>query len=312
MQNILKGVTLASALSMSVAFNGTSLAASIPSTQTLEQTHPAMQQVLHYGSCGHWVMTLQADLALLGYWVGPIDGFFGRDTERALKAFERRHGFAPTGVTSPAVWQDILAGFGLVPPVSLSSSAATGSASSGSGGTSSSGGQSANTGATGNAQNSGSPSSSAASGSVLPATFPTGGTPVPEPSLPSPSAGIEGQFTPSVHTIDGRPVLEAFHMVATAYGPSLADNYPYGPVDAFGQPLEDGMVAVDPSVIPLHSIVYVTGYTDNYLPSSGFLGQAMDTGGAIKGDRIDIFINANPTVINDFGIQQVTVYVLGQ
>ncbi|MCY0900373.1 MAG: 3D domain-containing protein [Firmicutes bacterium] len=304
MHSLFKGASLFGAFALSVALNGTSLAASVPSTHTLEESHPAMQQVLHWGSCGHWVMTLQADLALLGYvQVGPIDGFFGRDTEQALKAFERRHGFLATGVTSPAVWQDILAGFGLVPPVQSTSAP---KAPAGQRGASSSSGQStASTG--GNSSSANNPS-----GSVLPAAFPNGGTPVAEPSLPSPSAGVEGQFTPSVRTIDGRPVLEAFHMVATAYGPSLADNYPYGPVDAFGQPLEDGMVAVDPNVIPLRSIVYVTGYTDNYLPSSGFLGQAMDTGGAIQGDRIDIFINANPTVISDFGIQQVTVYVLGQ
>lgn len=90
-------------------------------------------------------------------------------------------------------------------------------------------------------------------------------------------------------TIDGRPVLKAFHRIATSYGPSLADNYPYGPTDAFGQPLQNGMIAVDPSVIPLHTVLYVTGYHDNYLPSGGFLGQAMDTGGAIKGDRVDLF-----------------------
>lgn len=113
-------------------------------------------------------------------------------------------------------------------------------------------------------------------------------------------------------TIDGKPILHVYHMVATAYGPSLADNYPYGPTDYFGQPLQPGMIAVDPSVIPLKSTVYVTGYHDSYLPQGGFLGHAMDTGGAIQGMRIDVFMNDNPSIVSNFGIQPVTVYVLGQ
>lgn len=112
-------------------------------------------------------------------------------------------------------------------------------------------------------------------------------------------------------TIDGYPVKHVYHMIATAYGPSLQDNYPYGPTDAFGQPLAPGMIAVDPSVIPLKSRVYVTGYKDGYLPTGGFLGRAMDTGGAIQGMRVDIFMNDNAQTVSNFGVQPVTVYVLG-
>lgn len=284
------GAVLAAAASFAlVTGTGTlTLAASPSPTAALAKRHPAMRQILRFGSRGHWVMTLQADLRLLGYRdVGPMNGIFGPRTEKALKQFQSRHGFATSGVTSAPVWQDILAGFGLTPPYR------------GPADTSSAGGSAAGTGAL-------------VSAPVLPARFPTGGTPVDEPGLSSPAQGIQGAFSPGVKTIDGRPVLKAYHMVATAYGPSLRDNYPYGPTDYFGQPLENGMVAVDPSVIPLHSVVYVKGYQDNYLPAGGFVGQAMDTGGAIQGDRIDIFINANPTVISDFGVQQVTVYVLGR
>lgn len=279
LQHLTAGVALASSLAV---FGGTSLAAS-PGTVWLKAHHPAMRQILRFGSRGHWVMTLQADLRLLGYTqVGPIDGVFGPKTQRALEAFQRRHHFRPTGVTSPVVWQDILAGFGLVPAVAHHQvSRAVGTA-------------------------------ARPSGAILPARFPRGVKPVVEPSLPSPGAGIEGQFRSTRKTIDGRPVLRAYHMVSTSYGPSLADNYPYGPVDALGQPLHDGMVAVDPRVIPLGSVVYVSGYHDNLLPPSGFVGKATDTGGAIKGDRVDIFINAAPVGISDFGGQNVTVYVLGQ
>lgn len=112
--------------------------------------------------------------------------------------------------------------------------------------------------------------------------------------------------------IDGYPVIAVYQVRATAYGPSLKDNYPFGPVDAFGQPLQAGMIAVDPSLIPLKSRVYVKGYTDHNLPTGGFLGRAMDTGGAIKGHRIDIFMNASPQTVSNFGIEPVTVYVLGK
>ncbi|EQD34508.1 3D domain protein, partial [mine drainage metagenome] len=78
-------------------------------------------------------------------------------------------------------------------------------------------------------------------------------------------------------------------MVATAYGPSAADNYPYGATDYFGKPLVAGDVAVDPSVIPLGTRLYITGYSSPYLPAGGFYAVARDTGGAIQGKRVDIY-----------------------
>lgn len=60
------------------------------------------------------------------------------------------------------------------------------------------------------------------------------------------------------------------------------------------------VIAVDPSVIPLGSKVYVEGY-----------GEAIagDTGGAIKGNRIDIFIPSEHDAMN-FGVKQVKVTIL--
>ena len=129
-------------------------------------------------------------------------------------------------------------------------------------------------------------------------------------------AGLRYQPSPrpassAPSTIAGRPVVAEYQMVATGYGPSTSANYPYGPVDAFGQPLTPGMVAVDPRVIPLKSYVYVEGYHDPSLPAGGFLGRAMDTGGAIQGHRIDIFINAGHQTVSHFGIESVRVFVLG-
>lgn len=63
---------------------------------------------------------------------------------------------------------------------------------------------------------------------------------------------------------------------------------------------EEKVIAVDPSVIPLGSKVYVEGY--------GY-ATAADTGGAIKGNRIDVFIPEQQDAVN-WGKKQVEVTIL--
>ncbi|CAG9609008.1 LysM peptidoglycan-binding and 3D domain-containing protein [Pseudoneobacillus rhizosphaerae] len=60
------------------------------------------------------------------------------------------------------------------------------------------------------------------------------------------------------------------------------------------------IIAVDPSVIPLGTIVHVEGY-----------GKAIaaDIGGAIKGKRIDVFIPTKKAAIN-FGVKRLKVTIL--
>lgn len=116
---------------------------------------------------------------------------------------------------------------------------------------------------------------------------------------------------PHPDTVAGRPVVKVLHVLATAYGPSAQDNAPYGATDFFGAPLRSGMIAVDPNVIPLKSAVYVTGYQDANLPQGGFVGSATDTGSAIQGNRIDVFMNRAPSAVSKFGMQNVVVYILG-
>ncbi|MDP4155566.1 MAG: 3D domain-containing protein, partial [Bacillota bacterium] len=60
------------------------------------------------------------------------------------------------------------------------------------------------------------------------------------------------------------------------------------------------VIAVDPSVIPLGSKVYVEGVGE---------ATAADTGGAIKGNRIDVFIPSEQAAIN-FGVKQLKVTIL--
>lgn len=97
---------------------------------------------------------------------------------------------------------------------------------------------------------------------------------------------------------------------ATAYSADPKENGGYGAVDYFGSPLKVGTVAVDPSVIPLGTRLYVEGYDFNGLPAGGMFAEATDTGNALKGNRIDIFVPGTREELQNFGFQQVKVYLL--
>jgi 3D (Asp-Asp-Asp) domain-containing protein len=60
------------------------------------------------------------------------------------------------------------------------------------------------------------------------------------------------------------------------------------------------VIAVDPSVIPLGSKVYVEGYGE---------AVAADTGGAIKGSRIDVFVPSESDA-QQFGRKSVKITVM--
>ncbi len=62
------------------------------------------------------------------------------------------------------------------------------------------------------------------------------------------------------------------------------------------------IIAVDPAVIPLQSLVYIEGF--------GF-ARAEDTGGAIKGLKIDVLFDRHADAL-DFGRRQVKLYLLEQ
>ncbi len=86
---------------------------------------------------------------------------------------------------------------------------------------------------------------------------------------------------------------EVLTVVATAYSNP-------GGFTATGAPAGYGDIAVDPSIIPLGTKLYIPGY--------GY-GVANDTGGAIQGYRIDLCYNSVSQAI-DFGRQVVKVYIL--
>ncbi len=85
----------------------------------------------------------------------------------------------------------------------------------------------------------------------------------------------------------------AYDMVSTAYTHT-------GRNTATGIKPQVGIVAVDPKVIPLGTKLYVEGY-----------GQcrAMDVGGKVKGNRIDVFLDTRDEA-RRWGVRNVRVYVL--
>lgn len=73
------------------------------------------------------------------------------------------------------------------------------------------------------------------------------------------------------------------------------------------KPISYKTIAADPNVLPLGTIVYIPELSD--LPNKGFF-EVQDTGGMVKGNKIDIYVNdvrrANNTLEN------ITVYIVGQ
>ncbi len=90
-------------------------------------------------------------------------------------------------------------------------------------------------------------------------------------------------------------VVNTFGVEATAYtytgNPTATGVYP-----------REGLIAVDPRVIPLGTEVYVEGY--------GY-AIAADTGGAIKGNIIDVFFPSFQTCI-EWGRRPVTIHILAK
>ncbi|AXF42226.1 cell wall binding peptidase [Bacillus phage Maceta] len=115
------------------------------------------------------------------------------------------------------------------------------------------------------------------------------------------------QAAPKQEVQKAKPQGKTITVVATAYTADPAENGgTYGGVvkTATGFNLTANpsakVIAVDPRVIPLGSKVYVEGYGE---------AMALDTGGAIKGNRIDVLM-PNNKVSNDWGRKTVNVTIL--
>lgn len=94
---------------------------------------------------------------------------------------------------------------------------------------------------------------------------------------------------------------------ATAYDPNPASCGGSG-ITATGRAARFGLVAVDPKVIPLGSKLYIESTDDGKSWSYGY-AIAADTGGAIKGNRIDLCYNTRSECLS-FGRRTAKVYIL--
>ncbi len=105
---------------------------------------------------------------------------------------------------------------------------------------------------------------------------------------------------PTAHVIPADlPQAPLGRFKLTAYsGPQLGQALP---ITATGTTARAGRtVAVDPKVIPLGSKIYIEGIGERI---------AEDTGGAIKGNRIDVYLGTVPQA-HQFGVKRGTVSVI--
>ncbi len=93
---------------------------------------------------------------------------------------------------------------------------------------------------------------------------------------------------------------QVLDMTATAYAPGPLDNGKWNNQTYMGGLVQKGVAAVDPRVIPMGAKIWIPGYGE---------ALAVDQGGAIKGNRIDLAFNDRQQAL-DYGIQNVKVYVL--
>ncbi len=97
--------------------------------------------------------------------------------------------------------------------------------------------------------------------------------------------------------IHGHAYTKQIQAKVTAYTPFDAGC---NGITATGTTAKKGVIAVDPSVIPLGTRVYIPGYG---------VAVAQDTGGAIKGNRIDVcYMTKNEAF--GWGVRNVPVYIL--
>ncbi len=99
--------------------------------------------------------------------------------------------------------------------------------------------------------------------------------------------------------------VRALKMTATAYDATFEScgKHPEDPnygITYSGLRVKPGIVAVDPKIIPLGTYLYVEGYGE---------ALAADIGGAIKGNRIDLYYES-PKDVDRYGKRAVKVYIL--
>ncbi|MDV2685544.1 peptidoglycan-binding protein [Alkalihalophilus lindianensis] len=259
-------------------------------------------KVLEAGDEGDYVEDLQGQLLDLGFYEGNKDGLFGPLTHAAVKGFQSAQGIQVDGIAGPETYANLYYTNPATPAVEKPVAAT--------------------------------PAEEA------PAEEPVAEEPVAEePTVEAPTeeAPVETALEteeaqepaeqpaeePSEETVEEpaateEPAVEEAEVQEEEAAPTSSDQATFemeataytaycegcSGVTATGIDLRENpdqkVVAVDPSVIPLGSRVHVEGY-----------GEAIagDTGGAIQGNKVDLYMASKDDAIN-FGRQTVTVTVL--
>jgi 3D (Asp-Asp-Asp) domain-containing protein len=122
----------------------------------------------------------------------------------------------------------------------------------------------------------------------------------PQKEIKQNPAEALGKFEPAAPTTAGRTAEEPALVAASPY---VATAYSLRGRTASGRMVSRGLIAADPSVLPLGSRVRLEhpGYSGEYLVA--------DTGGAIRGRRIDIWTPSTSEAMR-FGRRTVKLTVL--
>lgn len=112
---------------------------------------------------------------------------------------------------------------------------------------------------------------------------------------------IKSSFKASANAPKSYKAVLTMRASAYTYG-NDGGNY-----TCLGQPTRRGVVAVDPDVIPLGTKLYIESTDGKYIYGEAVAG---DTGGAIKGNKIDLFVES-ARECSAFGRRNVVVYILG-
>ena len=109
---------------------------------------------------------------------------------------------------------------------------------------------------------------------------------------------INPVFAPIYTAPPQPPKPEPLKMIATAYSRSEEEGTADG-ITKSGIMVRPGVVAVDPEIIPLGTEIIIEGL-------GVFIAE--DTGGAIKGNRLDIYFESRKEAF-EFGVQSVNVFI---
>lgn len=98
----------------------------------------------------------------------------------------------------------------------------------------------------------------------------------------------------------GCPINELGHSRCTGRHTGATTSLGVDAIAGTGTAADPHIIAVDPRVIPYRTMVYIQGF--------GY-AQALDTGGAIKGNRIDLLFPTHQEALR-FGRRQLKIYIL--